>query len=127
MAADPITPALQQFISRYVHSVEQIEILTLVSESPTTKWTVTQVFRTIQSSEKSVAEALATFCEAGLLISERAGVYQFSAKTAELNQEVTDLVKAYRERRVTIVETIYKKPAEGIQHFADAFKLRKEK
>src|SRR5581483_5540459 len=112
----PLTPALQQFISRHIHSVEQIEILSIVSATPAKNWTAAEVFRVVQSSERSVAETLEAFCKAGLLISERSGAYQFAPKSTELRQGASDLVKAYRERRVTIVETIYKRPADRIQH-----------
>jgi len=43
------------------------------------------------------------------------------------NIVVTDLANAYRERRVTITECIYKRPSHPIQDFADAFLLRKDK
>lgn len=127
MPADPLGSELRQFISRYVRSVEQIEILCLVSESPAKNWTVAEVFRTIQSSEQSVVANLDTFVKEGFLSSEGQGVFRYLPRTPELGKCLAELVRAYHERRVTIVEAIYKKPADGIQDFADAFKLRKEK
>jgi len=125
--SDSITPSLKQFISRYVRSVEQVEILCLLGEDPAKIWTVAQVLRTIQSSDKSIEACLEAFRKDGFLISEGAGTFQFSPKSPELNSAVLELIKAYRERRVTIVEAIYSKPADTIQDFADAFKLRKDK
>jgi hypothetical protein len=127
VSGDPLSPALQQFISRYVRSVEQIEILALVSATPGKSWTVTEVFRAIQSSEQSVTASLEAFVKEGFLISETPSQYRYSPSTADLGGGLAELVQAYHDRRVTIVEAIYKKPADAVQDFADAFKLRKEK
>ena len=127
MSAESLSPSLQQFIARYVRSVEQVEILCLLAADPTRKWTVAEVFRTIQSSAQSVTDSLELFRKEGFLVSERAGTYQYSPKAAEIGQGMAELAKAYRERRVTVIHTIYMKPADTIQDFADAFKLRKDK
>lgn len=125
--SDSITPSLKQFIFRYVRSVEQVEILCLLGEDPAKIWTVAQVLRTIQSSDKSIEASLEAFCKDGFLSSEQGGTYRFCPKSGELNNAVLELIKAYRERRVTVVEAIYSKPADTLQDFADAFKLRKDK
>lgn len=114
-------------MAQHVRSVEQVEILCLVSGDPARSWTAAEVFRRIQSSEKSVAESFAAFCKSELLISETGGVYRFAPKLPELARTVAELATAYRERRVKVIETIYGKPSDPLQDFADAFRLRKEK
>lgn len=118
---------LQKFIGRHIQSVEQLEILCLLFENPAQGWTVTDVFRCIQSSEKSVASWLKKFTQDGFVAEEPEGVFRFAPSTAELSSGVAMLVKGYRERRVTVVEMIYQKPTDPIHHFADAFRLRKDK
>jgi hypothetical protein len=118
---------LQKFIGRHIQSVEQLEILCLLAENPAHGWTVPDVFRRIQSSEKSVASWLKKFTQDGFGVEEPEGVFRFAPATAELSSGVAMLVKGYRERRVTVVEMIYQKPADPIHHFADAFRIRKEK
>jgi hypothetical protein len=110
VSADSITPALKQFISRHIRSVQQVEILCLFNGDPAKTWTLAQVLRTTQSTEKSVADCLEAFCKEGFLVSEQAGTFRFSPKTPELNQAVSELATAYRERLAAIVETIYSKP-----------------
>jgi hypothetical protein len=122
---NPISTELQQFIARHIHSVEQIEILCVLSANTVKLWSVAEVFRQIQSSEASVLACLEEFREAALLKAEEGG-YRFAPASAELANCISELIKAYHERRVTIIELIYKKP-DTIQHFADAFRLRKEK
>jgi hypothetical protein len=130
MAADsdhPIPAELRQFIAEHVHSIEQLEILILLGENSTKAWSVSEVFRQIQSSEKSVLNCLEEFRRAGLANSNGAGLYNFLARDGPLAGTVPALAKAYRERRVSIIECIYEKPRNPIQNFADAFRLRKEK
>jgi hypothetical protein len=130
MASDsvhPIPAELRQFIAEHVHSVEQLEILILLSENATKAWSVSEVFRQIQSSEKSVLHCLEEFRRAGLANLNAAGLYSFVLREGSLARIVPALAQAYRERRVSIIECIYKKPHDPIQNFADAFRLRKEK
>lgn len=117
---------LQKFISGFVHSVEQLEILCLLAEAGEKLWTAEEVFRCIQSSQKSVSECLKKFTREGFLVEEK-GTFRFSPKQDTHKEFVLTLARAYRERRVTVVEMIYRKPEDSIQHFADAFRWRKDK
>lgn len=127
MSAESINPRLRQFITRYVSSVEQVEVLCLFSATPEKSLTSSAVFRVIQSSEKSVAACLRAFVKEGFLVEDPPGEYRLTRQNPELVNVVGEMAKAYRERRVSVVEAIYQKPSEGIQNFADAFKLRKDK
>jgi sugar phosphate isomerase/epimerase len=120
------TTVLHQFIARYIGSVEQLEILSLVSSAPGKTWSVAEVFRVIQSSEASVAECLKRFAEHGFLTVESGGGHRFAPNTTDLAECVAELTKAYRERRVSIIEMIYRRPEDPIKNFAEAFRFRKE-
>jgi hypothetical protein len=63
----------------------------------------------------------------GIAILEKEGRYRISREPSNLVPIASELQKAYRERPVTIIEMIYKKPPRQIQSFADAFRLRKDK
>jgi DNA-binding IclR family transcriptional regulator len=123
----PISGSLRNFIGSNIQSVEQLEILCLLVEDPSKSWTVTQAYRRIQSTEKSVLEGLQYFVAHDLFTTDASGAFRFSPKTSKLGNSALELVKTYRERRVAVIETIYEKPIESVQHFADAFRLRKEK
>jgi len=127
VALNPITQEAQQFIAQHIHSIEQLEIFLTVGGGESQSWSVDEVFRKIQSNEKSIAECLAYFLKEGIAILEREGRYRISDKTPGLVPIALELQKAYRERQVTIIEMIYKKPPRQIQSFADAFRLRKDK
>lgn len=127
MSADAIPDDLRAFIARHVHSVEQLEILCLLAENPAQVWSEKEVFKLIQSSEKSVAANLRRFLEERLLVFVSETGYRFSPETPELARLAVALAKSYRERRVTIIETIYSLPLDPVRQFADAFRLRKGK
>jgi hypothetical protein len=127
MAADSLPSQVVQFISRYVHSVEELEVLCLLAEEPLRSWTVSAVFQRIQSSEKSVAARLETFQKEGLTVLEADGSYRLAPVDANLIGTAKTVIEAYRDRRVSVIECIYKQPSDPIQDFADAFRLRKEK
>lgn len=122
--ADPISVEMQHFIAQHVQSVEQLEIFCLLSDTPQKSWSVADVFRKIQSSEKSVSECLKKFAGEKLLIAESGGMYRLSPENESLAKE---LATAYRQRRVTIIELIYKTSATPIQDFAEAFRLKRKK
>ena len=127
MANHSVTPDLARFIARYIHSVEQLEILFLVGSNPNKSWTSAEVFHEIQSSETSVAACLRKFQDEGFLISKEDGSFRYSPSRLAMADMVRELSIAYRERRVTIVEMIYNKPPDPLQDFAEAFRFRKDK
>jgi hypothetical protein len=121
-----ISRDLRNFIAGNIQSVEQLEILCLLAGEPSKSWTVTDAHRRIQSTEKSVLEGLQHFVARELFTADASGAFRFAPKTAALGSSALELVKTYRERRVAVIETIYKKPIESVRRFADAFRLRKD-
>lgn len=124
--SNQISAELQTFIAKYVHSVEQLEILCLFANNPGGTLSETEVYQKIQSSQQSVSASLRQFAEEGFL-AEMAGAYKFSPNDAALGQKILELARIYRERPVAIVEAIYMAPPDPIRHFADAFRMRKDK
>jgi hypothetical protein len=125
-SAHPLSVEIREFIAQHIHSVEQLEVLCLFVENSEKSWTAAEVFRRVQSSEKSIGDCIETFRSAALLEVMPEG-YRFS-RTKDVRTETARLLaQSYRERRVSVIECIYKRPSDPIQDFADAFRLRKEK
>jgi tRNA/tmRNA/rRNA uracil-C5-methylase (TrmA/RlmC/RlmD family) len=118
---------LGKFIARYIQSVEQVEILCLMSENPGRSWSEGEVLRAIQSSQESVSNNLRHFTVEHFLTTDSQQNFRFAPENPELAALVAELVKTYRERRVAIVELIYQAPSDTVRNFADAFRIRKEK
>lgn len=118
---------LEQFITAEIQSLEQLEILLLLSGNPHRWWGPRSVYEVVKSSLGSVEDRLREMCERGLLKMEgdREPKYQFAPDSDHLWQAVSQLRDAYKERPVKVVQAIYSKPRDGVQEFARAFQIRK--
>lgn len=126
MANNPIPLEAQQFLAKYIHSIEQLEILCLLFDPPSKPWSEGEVFKHIQSSRNSVATNLRHLHNAHFLIFDEKSGHYFP-ETLDLARQASEMIRIYRERRVAVIETIYTMPSDPIRQFADAFKIRKDK
>jgi DNA-binding MarR family transcriptional regulator len=122
---EELSPVIRQFISRYVRSVEQLEILLLLWNEPETIWSVDAVYTVILSTPASVERWLDELVRQGLVNTslEPAG-YKYSPSSAAVAEEVTALAKLYKTVPVRVIEAVYKPRTDAAQTFADAFKLK---
>ena len=112
----------------YISSVELLEILLLVSGSPDKLWSVEEVHHGIQSSYDSVARNLGALSDVGFMKrDDKEQRYVFRPKTPEMAEGLLKLAKAYRERRVRVIELIYAPAPSAASLFSKAFDFRKEK
>jgi len=100
--------------------------LLLLSSSPEMSWTVESIYERLRSNRLSIQRRLQTLTAQGLVEVLPEDHYRYRPVTAELRSAVHELAEAYREFRVTVIETIFSKPTTPIQDFADAFRIRKE-
>jgi hypothetical protein len=126
MSEAAIPLEVQQFVNRYILSVEQLEILLLLSAEPDRAWSVTEIYQAIKSNEQSIVERLQSFRQDGL-VTETEGKYRFNSISPAVGETVSQLRRIYRERSVALIELIYKDSARQMRHFAEAFKFKKEK
>lgn len=108
MSEDALPSNLQDFITQNVRSLEQLEILLLVSRDRKTVWTVTMVYDVIMSTMPSVERWLIEFTRLGFLRQEPGEVpgYQFIA-TDETAALVRELGQLYKTRSVRVIESIF--------------------
>lgn len=126
MSNDAIPTQVRQFLGQYIKSVEQLEILLLLANSPQKEWTAAGVYAVIRSSERSVAARLEEFKEQGFFENKPGppATYRYAPKNEMLRSGVAETAKLYQERRVRVVEAIFSPDIDPIQGFADAFKFR---
>lgn len=125
MFEQELPPSIRSFISRHVRSVEQLEILILLSREANTAWTVQKVYDTILSTPQSVERWLDEMVRNGLLekMAEPAVSYRCTGETSLISQ-MRELGNIYRTRPVRVIEAIYRRDATAAQSFADAFKIK---
>jgi hypothetical protein len=120
---------LDAFIAEEMKSLEQLEILLLISGNPHKWWSAGTVYEVIKSNPASVAARLDEMAARGVVRKEGGAEarYQFSPEDPALWKIVTELREAYKERPVKVVQAIYSKPPDAVQEFAKAFRVRKDK
>lgn len=119
---------VEEFVFNYIDSVEQLEILLLLSSSPEKVWSSEEVNQRIKSSESSVVQRLEKLASQGLVAVAQPNParYQYRAATSELSAAVEALAVAYKERRLKVLQCIFSKPLSSLRIFADSFKIRKD-
>jgi hypothetical protein len=113
-----------------IESIAQLETLLLLHRDQTRVWDAARVATELRVEPRSAEVQLAALAERGLLraVTERdAPSWRYGPATPELARAVDALAAAYEERRVSVVEFLYSKPAvDKLRVFADAFRLRED-
>lgn len=124
MPEPQLPPSIRTFISGYLRSVEELEVLLLLHRERRPWWSVKEVYDTILSNRSSVERCLDELTQHGFLekIADSTAAYRWCAGE-ELTAQVATLAELYKTMPVRIIEAIYKPAASAAQSFADAFKL----
>ena len=119
---------LEKFIAEEIQSLEQVEILLLLSGNPHRWWSARAVYDVVKSNPASVDARLEELAARGILQKQKEGAieYRFSPSDERIWKVVNQLRDAYKERPVKVVQAIYSKPPDAVQEFARAFRVRKD-
>ncbi len=127
MAGETLPISVQQFLSQYIQSLEQLEVLLLLWNSPNHSWTSAEVYEVVRSSRSSVEERLESFAQLGFLGKDDGPPPTFRyAPKENLGTAVDETAGAYQKWRVRVIEAIFTPAVDPAQRFADAFKVRKD-
>jgi hypothetical protein len=128
MSESGFSEELDRFLAQEIHSVEQLEILLLLSGNTDRWWTAGSVYDVVKSNLNSVEERLKQMAERGFLqkAQDPEPGFKFEPKDARVRDLVSQLRTAYKERSVKVVQAIYSKPPDAVQEFARAFRIRKD-
>ena len=117
---------VRQFLTRYVRSIGQLEILLQLNAAPQRWWTPAEMYKAVLSNEELVGKTLESFVQLGLIRKAEPLAYQFSPSSKEVEVVVRKLADLYRERPIRVVQAIYEAQVSEIEEFAKAFRLRKD-
>jgi len=125
---EPLIPTeVARFVEKHIRSLDQLEVLLLVSALPDREWTVEAVDAIVRSNPNAVSQWLEEFVQSGLLIrSAEPPMYRYAPKSDELARSVAALGSTYKLCRHKVVELIYSRPASSIRSFSDAFRFKKK-
>jgi len=114
----------QDLVLRHIHSVAQLEVLLHVRTHGDSGQTAEEVGREQKIGSEMASDLLHDLERRGFL-TRKDGTFVYSPK-AQLARQVDVLAGAYSTYRVAIINLIFSRPTEGVQSFADAFRVRRD-
>lgn len=128
MTKEQVPKEVRHFIWNHIGSVQQLEVLLLLSSSPEKEWTVAAVGEELQMSTTTAANRLINLWIKGLIAAKEEAVlsYTYRPRNKEMDHVVQALAQAYREHRLEILEIISSKKDMILRSFSDSFRFRKE-
>ena len=129
MTDDGIPPEVKTFLADNIDSVVQLEALLLLHAKPEQSFTPAELAKELRIDAAWAEPNLKQLCARHILAcNETSGArYHYSPGTEELKRTIGALDDCYATRRVSVIALIFSKPPSPLQHFADAFRIRKEK
>jgi hypothetical protein len=123
--AHDLARGLLDLIQHCIPTLQAAEVLLFFAASPNRVFSADQVGAAIRTgmAATAVQEHVTQFVAAGLL-AESADGFAYRPASPALERTVSDLRRAYDERPVTLITTIYRIADRRIQSFSDSFKLR---
>jgi hypothetical protein len=121
---------VRNLIRACIPSTDALEVFILVTAEPERTWLPHEVAVAIGGTADAtpgVAGVLESFRSCGVLTGDAGAGFRYLPASPELAIAAENLVRAYNERPVTLIRTIYSiADAQRIQAFANAFRIRKE-
>ena len=125
MMSELIPDDVRKFILEYIDSVADLEALLLLRKDAGQHWTVEAVSERLYVDAATAANVLARLASGGLCI-RNGNAYRYQPSGDEKRLTVDRLAEIYGQYLIPVTNFIHEKPAR-IQHFADAFRLRRDK
>src|ERR1044072_8118162 len=112
MSETGIPDRVRRFLGKYIHSVEQLEILMLLNSEPGRAWSPQEVNQIIRSNECSIAERLRDLVASNLLqrITSNGETFQLHPELHDA-PVIAEIGELYKSCRLAIIETIYAAPS----------------
>ena len=127
MPANELPYRVIAFVRDHVETLEQLEVLILLSKSPERWWDAAAVAEALGLNVTIARDALERFASRNLLaISITTDVrYQLQPGTAMLRDASEEFAEACRTKRGAIVRLVTDAQQRAMRDFADAFRLRR--
>jgi hypothetical protein len=125
---DAIPTHIRHFLRDHIRSVVQLELLLMMHKEPERAWKIDEAGEQLYIPGSFAGPLLESLRAAGLVAvtDENGPRYRFAPQAAHLGPLVDELAAVYQERPVSTIHAIYTGPADNLQQFADAFRIRKK-
>ena len=122
----PSNQDLLEFIRETIRSVWALEIVLVLQRDRERTWTAQQIVDELRASLPLVADNLAVFETAGIVLREGEG-FRYAPASRWLESLCSELVSAYRERPVTVINALVSSSGDNLRALANAFRLKGDK
>jgi hypothetical protein len=120
---------LRRFVLTSIPSVPFLEALLLMRADPGQAWSRDSLARRLYVRDKVAESLLAELCRSGMAApwpDAAADAYCYRPREAVLRERIDRLAELYASHLVEITHLIHSSLDRKAQHFADAFKWRKD-
>lgn len=125
MMSELIPGDVRKFILEHIDSVAALEALLLLRKDPDQHWTIETVSERLYVDSTTAASVLGRLASGGLC-TRSGNSYRYQPSGDEKRMLVDRLAEAYGQYLIPVTNFIHDKPTR-IRHFADAFRLRRDK
>ena len=122
----PIPPDIRRFVLTSIASIPHLEALLLLRASETQEWPAARVAKRLYVVE-AAAQALLDDLSALGMLARGPGGFIYRPASPHLRATIDELAELYSRRLVDITHLIHSRLDRQAQHFADAFRWRKDK
>ena len=126
MPTDYITPEILRFIDKYVRTVSHLELLLFMFDGRERSWSPVELRGEMRTNDSLVSEQLKDLLGVIAVTHEEMAKFQFVIENDNL-EIVRQISELYRTRRHAVIDSIYNRPLNAIQGFAEAFKIGKDR
>ncbi len=127
MSANDIPENVRQFLSEYIGTVNDLEVLLMLMQMRR-EWTALEVGERMYLDENAARAVLSGLGGSGLIEAREEDPVRYHYKeSGDTDAVIQRLAETYARMRVRVIELIYQSPTTAIQSFADAFRIKKER
>ena len=121
-----LPPAVHRFLYDNIDSVEQLEVLLLLSRSPR-GWTAEEIARELSGHPTSILHRLGSLAGRGFLRELEPACFQYAPRSTELHEAVARVAETYRDQRLAVIGFLASRPVAKLRAFSDAFRIRRRR
>ena len=109
MTSNDIPENIRSFLSEYIDSVEQLNVLFLMLKAPAHKWSITLIAQELRSTDHSIERRLNDLYDRKILIRDpkQPDLHCLSLHSKDMLVTLKELRDLFDQRSYRIVELIY--------------------
>jgi hypothetical protein len=129
VSASRVPKDIQEFVARFLPSVEYLETFIVLQRNTTRSWSPSDVAAELRIQESAAADVLEQLASDNFLdvkISNEI-LYRFNPATTQLEQVAARCAEYYLRERIAMINMVMAATLGPMRDFAEAFRIKKGK